>query len=81
MSEGEAHRAMLAVGMLVTIQPGVPTVGGQAGLIVAVGQKAGDCTVLLKGWDHPLGFFWHEIVISKSPDPARQISILGYRVP
>ena len=81
MSEGEAHRAMLEVGMHVQIQPGVPTVGGQSGLIVAVGQKAGDCTVLLDRWDHPLGFFWHEIVISKSPDPARQISILGYRVP
>jgi len=82
VEEAEAHRSMLKVGMGVCVKPGIPCVHGQDGIIVETGPlRDGDCSVLLDGWDHPLGFFWNELEISKTPEPEVRISVLGYRVP
>jgi len=62
---------MLEVGMHVTVRPGIPNVGGEEGHIVSVGgSAAGDCMVFLDWRDHPLGFFWHELVISRAAEPG-----------
>jgi len=71
--EDEARRSTLKVGLGVRVQPGVTNVHGQEGVIVAGPCRDGDCLVLLDGWDHPIGFFWHELVISKSPQTLRSL--------
>jgi len=73
-AEAAAHRAMLSVGMHVAVRPGIPNVGGKSGLIVSVGDSgSGDCMVLLDLRSRPLGFYWHELVISISPEPGSRI--------
>ena len=75
--EDEARRSTLKVGLCVRVNPGVTNVHDQEGVIVDGPCRDGDCLVLLAGWDHPIGFFWHELVISKSLQPGSRPPLPG----
>lgn len=71
MAETAAIREALQVGTRITVHPGVPNLERKMGTIVGTGSLPdGDCSVLLDGWEHPIGFYIDEFSISRRPTPT-----------
>jgi hypothetical protein len=66
LAEWEASRAELVVGKRVGVWYPPPATSGRGVIVELVDDCWADCAVLLDDWDHPLGFYWHEVFAERS---------------